>query len=215
MGKLFLTGLTNRFVKYCEDTNLYSDFQNAFRKNRLTVESLLALVFVRQLTKYRRNHGRRVYGGLIDIKKACPSINRETLLEKMAASGFSKKFVDLIVSMFNKDTYSVLTNGEILQVEKFTSGSSEGSSPSPGFFILVFDEVVRALGLDPDDPVILGVRCGIEAYADDLVALSTHYRQAVFSVHLLISSRHFLRRWASKSMLIKPRLSSSTHVTRR
>ena len=99
--KIFGLILLARLKPIKESTTLDHEFQNGFRCQRGTIDSLFT---VKQLLKKRNEHGLPTWLLLIDLVKVFDRVPRELLWEVLLKQGIPRKLISLLRSLQNKVT---------------------------------------------------------------------------------------------------------------
>jgi hypothetical protein len=171
--KLFEAVLCNRFVTWLESEKLLPPQQLAYRQAMSGTDHLFLLNILIEDAMAR---GKTLFVGLIDLKKAFPSVDRKKLLEDLVSAGVSCRTVSVLRRLYSADTFRLLLDG-VPGTVVFTVvvGVHEGSCLSPMlfvFFIRDLPHVLQVLTTNIDCPVA-GLRklfCMI--FADDVSLFS-------------------------------------------
>ena len=105
LGKLFLTIINNRLVKYCLENGLLSLGQLGFVIGNRTFDPHVILQNLIQ--KYCHKRKSRVFGCFVDFSKAFDKVPRDILLQKLQNKGINGRIFDIIKSLYMEDTASV------------------------------------------------------------------------------------------------------------
>ncbi len=118
--------------------------------------------------------GKKLCAGLIDLRKAFPSVNRRKLILDLVNVGVSARTVALLRKLYRCDTFCLLLDGEPGHVVFcVVTGVHEGSCLSPTLFIFfIRDLPSRLTALSLNCPVIGGKVISCMFFADDLTVLA-------------------------------------------
>ena len=163
-GKVF-----NRILleKIRERTETFtSNTQFGFRPNKGTID---AIFIVRQITEKAKERGVNLHFNFIDFKSAFDTVWREALWKMLLAIGVSTNIVNIVKTMYDKTTCSVIVNGRLTEWFKVTIGVRQGCLLSPTLFNLFLDFQMKELKclqetITFDDELCCDVR-----YADDTI----------------------------------------------
>ena len=156
-----LSGFSKIFEKYflsaiLEHTNaILSENISAYRKGYSCEHVLVKLI--EEWRKYIDKN--KVVGGLLmDLSKAFDCLPHTLLIAKLAAYGFSKNSLSLILSYLNKRKQAVKINGHIGEFLELISGVPQGSILGPILFNLFINDFIFMMENTPTD---------VFNYADD------------------------------------------------
>jgi hypothetical protein len=169
--KLLESVVCNRLVQSFEDQGLLPLEQLAYRRGLSGTDHLFLLNVLKDdaiLT------GKQLCVGLIDLRKAFPSVNRRKLIEDLVSAGVTTRTVGLIRRLYVGDTFRLLLDGQPGHlVFCVVRGVHEGSCLSPTLFIFFIRELPSILNsLTLNTPVIGGLRVSCMFFADDLSVLA-------------------------------------------
>ena len=169
LGKLFCTILYNRIAPLLENKNIIE--QAGFRQNHRTTDHIFLL---RTIIKKYTTKNNILFSCFVDFSKAFDSIWRRALIEKLRKIGISGPFLQVIESIYNTTTNSLIYNDSL--TPKFISniGVKQGDTLSTILFNLYINDLPNIFSFDGNDPIVVGhtpMNCLI--YADDLVIMST------------------------------------------
>ena len=172
LGKLFCTILYNRLDPLLEKKNIYCKEQAGFRKNYRTSDHIFLL---RSIIKEHITQNKILYTCFVDFSKAFDSICRKALIDKLYKLGINGKFLQMIKSIYETTTNSLIYKDSI--GEKFTSntGVKQGDTLSTILFNLYINDIPHTLTSEGNDPILLDNTISLSClkYADDLVIMST------------------------------------------
>jgi hypothetical protein len=112
------------------------------------------------------------YMGLIDLRKAFPSVDRGELIRDLVQAGVSAKMVDILKKLYVRDTFQLLLDGVPgTVVFSVVIGVHEGSCLSPSLFIFFIRDLcgeLSTIAARIDCPTV-GSRCiCCMVFADDV-----------------------------------------------
>ncbi len=173
--KLLESLLCSRLRKFAEVNRLLPEEQIAYRPGRNGSDHLFSLTVLRDFGTTKRTP---LHSAFIDIKKAFPSVNRQSLINRLAHLGVSDRMMRIIGRLYANDSFS-LQLGACSTDTRFrvTTGVHEGSPLSPLLFILYVAgllDFLRSTGAAeggirlPD-----GTRVCCIMYADDVLLIAT------------------------------------------
>jgi hypothetical protein len=141
--KLFEAIVCNRLTAWLERGDLIPDEQLAYR-HRLSGTDHLYLLNV--IVEDAIARGKTLYVGLINLRKAFPSVDRKKLLEDLASVGVSSQTVSVLRRLYSCDTFRLLLDGVPgTIVFSVVVGVHEGSCLSPMLFIFFIRGLPHAL----------------------------------------------------------------------
>ena len=108
LGKLFCTILYNRIVPLLENKNILCKEQAGFRQNHRTTDHILRTIIKKYTTK-----NNILFSCFVDFSKAFDSIWRRALIEKLHKIGINGPFLQVIESIYNTTTNSLIYNDSL------------------------------------------------------------------------------------------------------
>jgi len=137
--KLITKLLTSRVLK-CP--NIFSSCQTAYVPGRRITDNLLTI------DKLLKECDRLETGGYLmslDAKKAFDSIDHEFMYRTLSKFNFSKKFIDIIRTLYNDLTADVMVNGIRYGILKIRKGVKQGDALSCVLFILCMEPLMARI----------------------------------------------------------------------
>ena len=127
LGKLFCTILYNRIAPILENKNILCKEQAGFRQNHRTTDHIFLL---RTIIKKYTTKNNILFLCFVDFSKAFDSMWRRALIEKLRKIGINGPFLQVIESIYNTTTNSLIYNDSL--TPKFISniGVKQGDTLS-------------------------------------------------------------------------------------
>ncbi len=173
--KLLESLLCSRLRKFAEANRLLPEEQIAYRPGKMGSDHLFSLTVLRDLGTTRRTP---LHTAFVDLKKAFPSVGRQSLINKFSTLGVSDKMLRILGRLYSNDSFSLLLGAASTDTRfKVTNGVHEGSPLSPLLFILYVAGLVNFLrstgaaegGIRLPD----GSKITCIMYADDILLIAT------------------------------------------
>ena len=98
---------------------------------------------------------KKLYTCFVDLEKAFDSVWRKGLLHKIRKLGIAGKMFDIIKSIYEKTSYSIIINGKLTPKSSSTKGMQQGDTLSTLLFNIYLNDLPEYLSKDPNDPVII------------------------------------------------------------
>ena len=171
LGKLFCTILNARFSDILEKNNIICKEQAGFRKNSRTTDWIFLL---KHIVRTYVSKNQFLYTCFVDFSKAFDSIWRKALIEKLIKIGIHGKFLDIIKSMYNFTTNSIIYGDKLSKRFRSNIGVKQGDTLSTTLFNLYINDLPDEFDFDDNNPIRIGstdISCLL--YADDLIIMST------------------------------------------
>ncbi len=167
--KLFETVMCNRFTNWCQAGDLLPDNQLAYRRGLSGTDHLYLLnIFMEDAVA----RGETLFVGLLDLRKAFPSVDRAELIEDLVQAGVSAKFARVMKRLYLKDTFQLLLDGVPgAAIFVVVIGVHEGSCLSPSLFIFFIRGLTGVLALAAGGfraPEVGGRKINSMVFADDV-----------------------------------------------
>ena len=173
LGKLFCTILYNRLAPLLEDEKIYCKEQAAFRKNHRTTDHIFLL---RTIIKKYTDQNKILFTCFVDFTKAFDSIWRSALMNKLQTIGINGHFLQIIKSIYNTTTNSLIYKGSLTSKFMSNVGVKQGDTLSTILFNLYINDLPKIFAFNGNDPISLkttNISC--LKYADDLIIMSTSH----------------------------------------
>ncbi|GFO28007.1 RNA-directed DNA polymerase from [Plakobranchus ocellatus] len=128
LGKVLETIINKRLTYHLEANNLISDTQAGFRKDRQTLDQIVAL---ENSVKVAKTNSRTVGAIFLDLEKAYDTMWREGLLMKLKKLGIKGLMYNYIAN-FNRDrTFQVRVGSSLSSIKKQINSIPQGAVISP------------------------------------------------------------------------------------
>ena len=167
LSKMFTYLLNQRLGHWCENNNILSEAQFAYKPGYGTTDAIFVLKMLLDI------HSSGMHLAFIDFSKAFDNVNRNLLYEKLISHGISSKFLKIIESMYSKINSKVRTSNGSSGTFSQKCGVMQGESLSPSLFSISINEIETIMNTIPSMGVFVGDRkISVLKYADDLVLCS-------------------------------------------
>ena len=145
-------------ISHLDSTNVLTDTQHGFRKNRSCVSQLI--MTVNDLAK-SLNEAKQVDSILLDFSKAFDKVDHDKLCQKLEHYGIRGKAHSWVKNYLANRTQTVVINGENSESAPVVSGVPQGTVLGPLLFLVYINDL-------PDL-----VNCKIRLFADDALIYRT------------------------------------------
>ena len=146
------------------------------------------------VTKYI-SEGSTVYAGFVNLSKAFKRVPHDKLLLKLKKKNVPDFIVNILSVMFMNTSVSVRYGNDFSRKWKLLRGIRQGGVLSAYLFFIYLDDILETIGN-------LGIGCklginfiNVQAYADYIFFISTHYKWAVVTAR---APNHFSARYKLK-----------------
>ena len=171
LGKLFLTIINNRLVKYSLENGVLSPGQLGFVIGNRTSDPHIILHNLIQ--KYCHKKKSRVFGCFVDFSKAFDKVPRNILLQKLQNKGINGRMFDIIKSLYVKDTASVKIGREFSDPFETNIGVRQGCVLSPLLFNIFLSDLEALLhGCGDNVRIDSSTNISCIMWADDILIFS-------------------------------------------
>ena len=143
LGKLFLTIINNRLMKYSLEKGLLSPGQLGFVSGNRTSDPHIILHNLIQ--KYAHRKKVKFFGCFVDFSKAFDKVPRNILLQKLRNKGINGRIFEIIKSLYMKDTASVKIGKKFSPPFNTNIGVRQGCVLSPLLFNLFLSDLESLL----------------------------------------------------------------------
>ena len=172
LGKLFLTIINNRLVKYCLDNGLLSPGQLGFVAGNRTSDPHIILQNIIQ--KYCHKKNQRVFACYVDFSKAFDTVPRNILMRKLREKGIDGRVLEIIKTLYFENYASVKIGKRYSPSFKTDIGVRQGCVLSPLLFNIFLADLQPLLDKCQDNVKIdenTDLSCLL--WADDILMFST------------------------------------------
>ena len=180
LGKFFTSVINERLNRYADNVELILENQAGFRKNHSTVDHIFALNSLIELS--HRFH-KKMYCAFIDFEKACDTVWRLGLWNKLISNNINGKCFNVIVNMYRGIKSRIVKNNTFSDYFYCNSGVRQGENLSPFLFSLFLNDLESYLqsynvkGLSEmskklERELQIYLKLFILLYADDTILLS-------------------------------------------
>lgn len=169
--KIFTGVINTRITKHLEQSGIYAEEQNGFRKGRACIDHVFGLT---SIIRKRNAQGLPTYVAYIDAEKAFDRVNRNLLFYKLIGTGITGRVYDVIKCLYTGTQNTINLNGYMTDTFDCEYGVRQGDCLSPTLFGLFVNDLVADLSTNnSQDGVSIGdSRVNVLLYADDLALIS-------------------------------------------
>ena len=167
-GKLLERFVHTQLLSHLDQYNIITEYQNGFRKNHSTIDTIFRYTTDLQLNKNNRYNAISLY---VDFKKAFDTVNHGLLIQKLKHYNIRNKAIDWIQTyLTNRIQQTQL--GDCISTERVVeTGVPQGSILGPIFFICYINDIVQVcksskMLLYADDTVMYKQISDTERYLD-------------------------------------------------
>ena len=204
LSRLALKAIERRLRLYLLEAERYpiAVEQAGFTKGRSPLEQVFLLHF---FTDWHRSRRKPLFAAFLDIEKAFDSLHHGAFLEVLQDLGISEEWQKVIGQLLRGNSTALY--GEKIDISQ---GTIQGGAPSPLFFILFLEDLVRCLKRHASDnqgimmpwaSKHLLVQLLILLFADDIVLfdITQEGLQSLLDISTEWANRRYLRFSATKS----------------
>ncbi len=181
--KIYSSIINNRLTEQMYKLNMYSKYQGAWQKNKITINN--AKVLVNMLEDSKKN-GKEIHTLFIDICKAYDSVEHWGIEQICERYGLNQSFIEVIMSLLVYTNVKIITRYGYTKRIMVGKGVRQGDVISPTLFIIWLSPLLEYL-----ENSKLGYVCEnskvelpILAFADDLLIteMSRTKLEALFKI---------------------------------
>ena len=125
-----------------------------------------------------------MYVMLLDATKAFDKVNYVKLFYQLIDRGLNPFIIRCLLYMYTHQCLNVSWNNSQSKYFPTTNGVKQGGVLSPILFSVYIDELLTRLKLSGYGCMVGHVYCGAFAYADDIVAPTTHALKAMCDIYV-------------------------------
>ena len=163
LGKVLMTILLERLKPQIED--YMSDEQAGFRRDRSTVQQILAL---RLIAEKARRKNKNIYNCFVDFQKAFGSIDQKVTWAVLQSYGVDNQLISLLKDINGNAEAAVRVAGETGNWFNIGRGTRQGDPISPSLFIAHLERAMDKIKKDESGVSIHGIRLNNLRFADDI-----------------------------------------------
>ena len=134
LGKLFLTILHNRLLKFVAEKKLLTTNQLGFIKGSRTSDAHVILDNL--IDEYCQKNNKYIYSCFVDFEKAFDTIPRDLLFKKLFNMGITGNFFNILKQLYIDDKASLKMQNYISKPFPTNQGVRQGRVLSPLLFNL-------------------------------------------------------------------------------
>ena len=167
----FLTQLiSERVHAWAEETALFYEGQNGFRKGRGCIDGIFTLTSIIHIHIQR---SRKIYTAFVDFKQAFDLVDQDLLWSKLYQVGLSSRLIAVLRSLYSQAGVRVRGDGCRSELVGITKGVLQGDSLSPLLFSLFINDLAEYMSERGAKGMSINQDVGptVLLYADDLVLL--------------------------------------------
>lgn len=198
VGKIFTSLLNNRLTLWLENKSIITECQAGFRKGYSTVDNIFNLTSIAHL-KLSENKG-KLYCFFVDFSSAFDTILRKAMIYKMACTGVSSKFLNVLKSYYEGTSAVVWSKDGVTDSFDTTMGLRQGCVLSPTMFSLFINDLPGALEGGCN---FGGEKVNVLMYADDIVLMSP---TATGLQHMIKNLEVYCKTWNLQVNLSKSKI---------
>ena len=154
-GKILERFVHTQLLRHLNINNILTDFQNGFRKNHSTIDTIFKYTTDLQLNKNNNLHTIALY---IDFKKAFDTVNHKLLIDKLKDMKIENKVLKWIKSYLNNRNQTTRIGSVTSSSKNVCTGVPQGSILGPLFFLCYINDITQICN-----------NTNILLYADDTV----------------------------------------------
>ena len=157
-----------QLLSHLDQYNILTEFQNGFRKNHSTIDTIFRYTTDLQLNKNNKYNTISLY---VDFKKAFDTVNHNLLIQKLRKYNIKNKAIDWIETYLTNRTQKTQMGDCISDERDVKTGVPQGSILGPIFFICYINDIVHIcknskMLLYADDTVMYKKISDTERYLD-------------------------------------------------
>ena len=170
LGKLFLSVLNSRLLKYVLGNNILSINQLGFVPENRTSDA--HIIINNLINKTCHKYGKKLFSCFVDFKKAFDSVPRDLMLEKLLRQGITGKFFNIVRGIYTGDQACVKMKNMRGPAFGINLGVRQGCVLSPLLFNIFLCDLAKNLQGLENAPTLDTLSINSLFWADDLVMFS-------------------------------------------
>ena len=196
IGKLFSTILLERFIKFRNEKCPDPPNQLGFTKGAQTYDHIFTMQTIS--AKYKKR-GKPVYAIFVDFRKAFDSVCRQALFFKLAQSGATGKFYNVLRDMYANSYGYIKLSGHLSKRFDIKKGTEQGHPLSPDLFKHFLSDLSPLLEF-ANCPILADLLISHLLWADDLILISLDKQTAQNQLNRLNA---FCEKWGLEVNILK------------
>ncbi|GFS24527.1 reverse transcriptase [Elysia marginata] len=138
LGKTLESIINKRLNYYLETKQLINKNQAGFRKNRQTIDQIIALD---NAIKTARANNKAACAILLDLEKAYDTMWQDGLLKNLKKMNIKGKMYNYIMNFGQDTTFQVRVGGSLSSTQKQENGTPQGAVISPTLFNIAINDL--------------------------------------------------------------------------
>ena len=170
LGKLFTKIINKRFLRFLGENDIIKVNQIGFTPGKRTSDHTFVL---KTLTDQAKNLKHPLYLCFVDLKSAFDTVWRDGLVYKLVRMRASKKFLNILIDMYNKVQCRIKTKLGFTETFPVEVGTRQGCNLSPSLFNCYLNDLPSILDkFECNQPKLWDLQISCLMYADDLILIS-------------------------------------------
>ena len=200
-AKLFTSVLNNRINKYTETFSRIGDYQYGFRKSNSTVDAMFAL---QSIVQHYMFNNKRLYAGMIDMKKCFDGINRNALWFKLHKIGIKGKMLRVLNNMYKEVKSCVRQCNNLSEFFTCCVGLRQGEVISSALVSLFLDDIEMYLRSNTESNICINdTILTVLLFADDMVIIGDSPEDLQNKLDLLYN---YCQQWSLEVNVLKTKV---------
>ena len=184
-GKIIERFIHTQISNHLEELNILTQFQNGFRKEHSTIDTIFKYTTDLQNNKNNKTNTIALY---IDFKKAFDTVNHELLLKKLHILGIQQIALKWITTYLTNRTQQTQIGNNLSVERPVNTGVPKGSILGPTFFLCYINDIVDVC---QNSKIVL--------YANDTVIYKQiHDNQKFIDMHNFQQDIDWVIKWCQK-----------------
>ena len=140
-GKMLECFVHTQLLSHLDQYNILTEFQNGFRKNHSTIDTIFRYTTDLQNNKNNKLNTICLY---VDFKKAFDTVNHKLLIKKLENVHIKDKAINWISSYLRGRTQQTQIGDTLSNERDVKTGVPQGSILGPIFFICYINDIVKS-----------------------------------------------------------------------